>query len=971
MCRISGIISSNSFSLEQDINRMTDAMRRGGPDDDGSYIDKINGVALGHRRLSILDLSSSGHQPMLDNQERYVIVFNGEIYNYVQLKSELISKGYLFKSNSDTEVILNGYIEWGSKQLLKRLDGMFAFIIYDKVNRTIIGARDHLGIKPLYYSFVGGVLYFSSEVKAFKALKPSWQENVDWHVWFLSFGFIPEPHTTLKNVFHLPAGSFIEYNLKNWNYKITTYYNFNFEIKSISTKDAIAKTKNLVSNAVSNHLLSDVPVGVFLSGGLDSSILTTLAQANHVSKSQQIKTLSIYFEEDNYSEYNYQKIIQARTGVEHHTYKISEEIYQSEFATILEAFDQPSVDGVNTYFISKYARELGLKVALSGLGADELFGGYNSFSLRNDKLKKLKLINLYSKITNRYPEKKFSFCRSDHWLNSYMLNRGLFIASDVAKITGFSEVEVNNILDSYKEPLNFRDLHPLNKVSFVETSIYMKNQLLRDCDYMSMWHGLEIRVPFLDKSIVNFTQSVPPDVKFVKNKKKYLLVEAFKNEIPREIWDRPKQGFGFPFENWVSSNRYLNNQNLVPIFWQRSFKGGKINFNRLFSVLLNNIYFSQAESEFNVISNSQNNLFVYLSASSSVGGIQKVNLNILRALKLFEMSSKKFKALSLHDKFVDSFFFNKWRFKGFNGNKLSFLYHLLNCEIPRNNIIIGHINLLPIIVIFKLRRSKAKYTLITHGIEVWGKGGIIIRLLMKYVDEFISVSEYTKNQLAKNYCVNEEKIIVLKNCLSPDFTFPHDFNAPKYLVDRYNINDRKVVFLLSRISKEDRYKGYLNVIEAISKIKSDIPNIVFLIGGKTEESELTFIKRKIVKLNLEDYVKIIGYVEENEVIDHYLLSNVFAMPSIKEGFGIGFIEAAAAGISVIAGNEDGSKEALLNGELGRLINPNDVTQLTLEIKNAILNGVDKKKLQNKVFENYSFNVYLSGLERILNAKNDV
>jgi glycosyltransferase involved in cell wall biosynthesis len=180
-----------------------------------------------------------------------------------------------------------------------------------------------------------------------------------------------------------------------------------------------------------------------------------------------------------------------------------------------------------------------------------------------------------------------------------------------------------------------------------------------------------------------------------------------------------------------------------------------------------------------------------------------------------------------------------------------------------------------------------------------------------------------------------------------------------------------VVFLLSRISKEDRYKGYLNVIEAISKIKSDIPNIVFLIGGKTEESELTFIKRKIVKLNLEDYVKIIGYVEENEVIDHYLLSNVFAMPSIKEGFGIGFIEAAAAGISVIAGNEDGSKEALLNGELGRLINPNDVTQLTLEIKNAILNGVDKKKLQNKVFENYSFNVYLSGLERILNAKNDV
>ena len=943
-------------------------MKRGGPDDNGSYIDKINGVALGHQRLSILDLSSSGHQPMLDNQERYVIVFNGEIYNYVQLKSELISKGYLFKSNSDTEVILNGYIEWGSKQLLKRLDGMFAFIIYDKVNSSIIGARDHVGIKPLYYSFMGGVLYFSSEVKAFKALKPSWQENEDWHVWFLSFGFIPEPHTTLKNVFHLPAGSFIEYNLKNRIYKISIYYNFTFEIKSISTKDAIAKTKDLVSNAVSNHLLSDVPVGVFLSGGLDSSILTTLAQANHVSKSQLIKTLSIYFDDEKYSESKYQKIIQARTGVEHHTYKITEEIYQSEFTTILEAFDQPSVDGVNTYFISKYARELGLKVALSGLGADELFGGYNSFNLQNDKLKKLsQLISLYSKITNRYPEKKYSFCKRNHWLNNYMLNRGLFISSDVAKITGFSEVEVIKILESYKEPLNFRDLHPLNKVSFVETSVYMKNQLLRDCDYMSMWHGLEIRVPFLDKSIVNFTQSVPPNVKFFKNKKKYLLVEAFKNEIPREIWDRPKQGFGFPFENWVSSNRYLNNQNLVPNFWQRSYKGGKINFSRFFSILLNNIFFSQAESELNVISNSQNNLFVYLSASSSVGGIQKVNLNILRALKLFEMSSKKFRALSLHDKFVDSFFFNKWRFKGFNGNRLSFIYHLLNCEIPRNKIIIGHINLLPIIIIFKLRRSKAKFILITHGIEVWEKRGIILRLLMKYVNEFISVSEYTKNELAKIYGVNEEKIFVLKNSLSPDFTLPQDFNAPKYLLDRYNINDRKVVFLLSRITKEDRYKGYLNVIEAISKIKSDIPNVVFLIGGKTEEAEFAFLKRKIVKLNLEDYVKIIGYVEENEVIDHYLIANVFVMPSKKEGFGIGFIEAAAAGIPVIAGNEDGSKEALLNGELGRLVDPNDITQLTLEIKNAILNGVDKKELQNKVFENYSFNVYLSGLERIVST----
>jgi glycosyltransferase involved in cell wall biosynthesis len=346
-------------------------------------------------------------------------------------------------------------------------------------------------------------------------------------------------------------------------------------------------------------------------------------------------------------------------------------------------------------------------------------------------------------------------------------------------------------------------------------------------------------------------------------------------------------------------------------------------------------------------------------------------LNILRALKLFEMSANKFKAISLHDKSIDSFFFNKWRFKGFNGNKFSFIYYLFNCEIPRDKVILGHINLLPIIIIFKLRRSKAKFTLIAHGIEVWKHRGIIISFLIKYVDEFISVSEYTKNQIVKVHGVNEEKIFVLKNSLSPDFTLTKDFKAPKYLLDRYNINDRKVVFLLSRISKDDRYKGYINVIEAISKIKSDIPNIMFLIGGKTEETEFALLKRKIVELKLEDNVKILGYLEENEVIDHYLISNVFAMPSKKEGFGIGFIEAAAAGIPVIAGNEDGSKEALLNGELGRLVDPNNITQLVLEIKNAILKGVDKKELQNKVFENYSFNVYMCGLERILNFKSKV
>lgn len=960
MCRISGIIGSDTVTLKKDIEVMTDAMRRGGPDDLGIYIDNANRVALGHRRLSILDLSTLGSQPFLDSLEKYAIVFNGEIYNYIQLKNELVFKGHEFRSNSDTEVILYGYIEWGIKKLLSRLEGMFAFIIYDKVNRTVVGARDQIGIKPLYYSFVRGTLYFSSEVRGLKAMMPSWPENENWHVWFLSFGFIPEPHTTLKNVFHLPSGSFLEYSLDNKKYQIESYYNLSYNVIPMSSTYAISRTRELVTNAVSSHLLSDAPLGVFLSGGLDSSILATLAQANYSGEFQKIKTLSIYFEDEKYSELKYQNLIRDRTGVEHHSFKVTENLYQSEFENIVQAYDQPSIDGINTYFISKYAKELGLKVALSGLGADELFGGYSSFRNQHLTNKKLaRLITLYSKISNNYPEKKFSFYRNNIRYKDYLLNRGLFIPSDVAKITGFSEGQVIDILNTLELSSGYNSLHPLNKISFLEFSVYMKNQLLRDSDYMSMWHGLEIRVPFLDKSVVDFTLSIPPELKFVKNKSKFLVVEAFKRDLPREIWDRPKKGFSFPLDNWVNNNSYLQNEYLVPKYWQKLYRGNKINFAKLFSIFLKSSFYGDLNADVEIDKGSISNLFVYLSATSSVGGIQKVNLNFMRALKVSETSSNRTSVISVYDKFVDSFYTNKLYFKGFNTNKLAFISHLFFCEMPEDNVIIGHVNLLPILIIFKCRKPKIKVKLIVHGIEVWNNKGFIYKILMKTLDEVISVSEFTKRKVTEIYGLKPENVIVVSNSLSSTFNINDNFESPQYLIERYNLKNKKIIFLLSRISELDRYKGYLNVIKAISEIRFDIPNILFLIGGKTEESELNFINLLIDDLNLNDHVKIIGFLEEEEVIDHYKLADVFVMPSEKEGFGIGFIEAAALGVSVIAGNQDGSKEALLNGEIGVLVDPNDIPQLVCEIKYAIQNGLDKKQLQNKVLENYSFSNYLN------------
>ena len=586
MCRIAAIVSKNAGSIEGRINAMTDAMHRGGPDDKGHIINNEIGYALGHRRLSIIDLSAAGHQPMIDD---YVeIIFNGEIYNYQELKKDLQNKGHQFSSTSDTEVLIKGYKEWGA-ELLPKLRGMFAFILIDKASKTFFAARDHAGIKPLYIGRKNDELFFSSEIKGIKAVDAHWEENPDWKIWFLTYGFLPEPITTLKNVKPLPRGHYISINLETLKEKLVSYCKYEYENIEVKYENAVAKTKELINASVKRHLIADVPVGVFLSGGIDSSILAIIAQQQQTSP---IETISIYFDDEKYSEKEYQEIIIKQTGVKHHLYKITKEEFLESWTDIYASLDQPSTDAINTHFICKYAKQIGLKVVLSGLGADEIFGGYPSTQRVNNfsKYSRLAIINKFlpSAVLGSYPRKKLDFLSKKIEASEYLLYRGLFTPKDVAKILEIKESKVWEILSTATYQENISNLLPQNRAVYYEASTYMQSQLLKDSDMQSMWHSLELRVPFLDKDLMNYVNNLHPSVKFStqENKPKPLLVDAYIDELPKQIWNRKKQGFTFPFENWFTTMSVFKKQDVIPAWAYNQFANKKLNFARLWAIFL-------------------------------------------------------------------------------------------------------------------------------------------------------------------------------------------------------------------------------------------------------------------------------------------------------------------------------------------------------------------------------------------------
>jgi len=589
VCRIAGIIDkkANSVQLWQDVKYMCDTMQHGGPDDEGFYADETLGLQFGHRRLALIDLTAGGHQPMLAVEDKLAITFNGEIYNFKELKKELSAIGYPFCTQSDTEVILAAYHTWGVNSF-RKFNGMFAFALHDQSQQHTYLVRDQAGIKPLYYSILDQQLIFSSEVKAFKKSSYTFAENKNWKTYFLAFGHIPQPFTTLQDVFSLKPGHYLKWDHEHHDHEIISFEPVPPSALITSPLQAAENLGKSLEEAVQCHLIADAPIGVFLSGGIDSSIITLLAD-QHTGKN--LKSLSINFTDQTFSEEKYQKLVTEKTSGIHYTYVVDEQDFNASFEKIMTAMDQPTNDGINSWFVNKYAKENGLKAVLSGIGADELLGGYPSFN-RIGLIKTLqKLPAFILRFCERLPSEKLKrvyYLSYKNPIGEYLFLRGFFIPETIAKILKINKKEIDQLFEAFPIDEKINNLNGAERASWLETSIYMQNQLLKDTDFMSMSHGIEVRVPFLDQHFLATINGIASPQRFPAQKKG-LLIQAFKKILPEPVWNRPKMGFSFPLQQWFTKGGqisqeqfYKNNEFAVKLI--EKFKSGKLHWSKAFAL---------------------------------------------------------------------------------------------------------------------------------------------------------------------------------------------------------------------------------------------------------------------------------------------------------------------------------------------------------------------------------------------------
>lgn len=562
MCGINGIIGlSDNILAAEKVKAMNTALAHRGPDDEGVFSD--GAVALGHRRLSIIDLSAAGKQPMSSANGQYMITYNGELYNYVELKNKL--PDYPYKTNTDTEVILAAYQKWGVN-CVEYFQGMFAFALWDKSSKELFIARDRLGIKPLYYHVdKNKVLVFSSELRALLASDIIARKiNHNAIADYFQYQTVHAPETIIENVKMLMPGCC--YVIRSNEHKIFSYWNlnekYNPEIKSYSYNKICADINLLLTQAVEKRLVSDVPFGAFLSGGIDSSAIAALMSKVMTSKPE---TFSVIFDEQEFSEAKYAKLVSEKFNTQHHEIKLKVSDFVNQLPIIMDALDFPGGDGPNTYMVSKATKNAGITMALSGLGGDELFAGYDVFK-RLYKLNKFSafvhlpsvfkktLAGLLSSRMGKFEGEKLKVLSTLNNFDvdtAYYLSR-LMMTNDKLNKLYNGKLPVLNFVQNVFNKTNFpfdKDFL-LSKVSYAEINTYLQNVLLRDTDQMSMAHSLEVRVPFLDHHLLEYVYSVPDKYKFPHTPKK-LLVDSLSNLLPPEIINRPKMGFTLPWNAWL------------------------------------------------------------------------------------------------------------------------------------------------------------------------------------------------------------------------------------------------------------------------------------------------------------------------------------------------------------------------------------------------------------------------------------
>jgi len=578
MCGIFGIIGHKARVPADVLERATASLAHRGPDDTGTVIlrdfaqEPIE-IGLGNRRLAILDLSPQGHQPMNDPATGNWIVYNGELYNFREVRANLERQGVYFGSLSDTEVILKAYTHWGEK-CLDEFRGMFAFAIWDAQRHKLFLARDPMGIKPLYYFCSDQYFMFSSEVRTLlgtgrvpRRIDPAGLLN------FLTFGSLYDPNTLIEGVTALAPGCYLTW--QRGQVKQVQYWDLvDSELVESSHRAGAAgavrrgeletRICETLDESVRMQLVSDVPAGVFLSGGIDSSSLVGILSRSGIRPS----TFSIVFREAEYSEAEYSRLIANHFRTDHHEITVSQADFFAAIDPAVHAMDLPTIDGINTYFVSQQTRAAGVKVAISGLGGDEMFAGYSSFRTvpRMERFANMlehipgavrsSLANGFAAFapSNDQNRKLTALARNgDASVHPYSLSRMLFTPRQLSELLpAMNSIASERAGKSVIENLSrAQSLDPVNRISFLEARCYMLNTLLRDSDFMSMAHGLEVRVPLIDHRLARQLMALPGAWKLNAGTPKPLLVHALRGELPDQIVHRTKRGFTLPFEHWL------------------------------------------------------------------------------------------------------------------------------------------------------------------------------------------------------------------------------------------------------------------------------------------------------------------------------------------------------------------------------------------------------------------------------------
>lgn len=586
MCGLTGLLSfENPEKIPENLQEMTDCISHRGPDGDGFWVDKENFIGLGHRRLAIIDLSEAGEQPMWSPSKRYVMVYNGEIYNYLDLKTEFENEGHIFKGHSDTEVLLAAFEKYGVKQTLQKLSGMFAVAVFDIREKKLILARDFLGKKPLYYGWAGNDFVFGSELKVLRG-HPAFNNRVDQDALalYMRYACVPAPYCIYEKISQLMPGSLIEVSLqelkghtdisrkaeKFWSATKVVEDGSESRKQSHNEADVIREFSDLLETSVRERLISDVPLGAFLSGGIDSSTIVAFMQK---VASSPVKTFSVGFDVEGFNEAEFAKTIAEHLGTDHHEIYLKPKDALDVIPKLPHIYDEPFADisQIPTYLVSRFAREH-VTVALSGDGGDELLGGYRRHFMIPPMWSK---INMLPEFLQHLGAGMISAIGTGNWSRLGKIGRHKHLGDTMEKLAdlmrqdtasdahdfllGFWENPYELVSDArplyldYKDPANIPEgLSFAEEMMWRDSISYLPNDILTKVDRASMAVSLEARAPLLDRRLYEYVWGLPEHFKVRNSKGKWLLREVLSQHVPTEMFERPKKGFSPPLGPWLT-----------------------------------------------------------------------------------------------------------------------------------------------------------------------------------------------------------------------------------------------------------------------------------------------------------------------------------------------------------------------------------------------------------------------------------